>query len=142
MKVYVLTQGEYSDYHIEYVCLDEKVARDYIDRRKALIDEAREFGQCYDEYPMLEEYEVAEEIRPEQHLEWTAYGNVRDGLGNIRAAACIKVEPGPTKPERRENSYMGQGLSVLATCADRVAAIKSVKDRLASVIATAYEGEA
>ena len=134
MKVWIITSGEYSDYHIDTVCLDEKVARDYVRKWKACEKEAGEESLAYDQ-PRVEEYEVSDAL-PEPTIVWSASGSDKKGLGDIWVGADIQTKPGPQRPKRTETQSEYFGHRVIAKCADRSAAIKSVKDRLASIIAT------
>lgn len=55
MKIFIITKGEYSDYHIVTTFIDEKKAYDFVNSMN------KRFTRYSEEY-MVEEYDVLEEI--------------------------------------------------------------------------------
>lgn len=55
MKIFIITKGEYSDYHIVTTFIDEKKAYDFVNSMN------KRFTRYSEEY-MVEEYDILEEI--------------------------------------------------------------------------------
>lgn len=67
MKIYVVTQGEYSDYHIVTTFLDEKVANEFVKKMSSKIN-------GYSNEYIIEEYEVLKDI--DEYKPNTEYLNI------------------------------------------------------------------
>lgn len=127
--VYSVSSGSYSDYRVEKLFESREDAERFADGGGGQYTDG--FVEEFQLYPAgTEGYEV-----------WRAMGWTSRGLDEIRIESSRAMQPGPRRPEVRTHPMLGirgmgdPGYFVSASCADRNAAIKSVKDRIAQMIA-------
>jgi hypothetical protein len=80
VTVYLVTSGEYSDYHIDAVFSTRELAETYIEASK---------GMPYADYPQIEEWAVNAEAGKVAREAWTA--NILLDTGEIRGEAREKL---------------------------------------------------
>ncbi len=134
--IWAVSSGCYSDYGVDFVCATREIAEAFVREH----DAARQLtnpdyvGEDYDGY-CVEGFDFVDEpIR--LYTTYTVRGHTRDGL-EISVGSEATETKSPNRPvvEQHEDFWNKGHTTVEATCSDRDAAIKSVKDRLAALIA-------
>jgi len=81
MKVYGVTEGTYSDYHVLCLFTKKEYAQDYIDSITRNLEEAKR--PVYPEDYAVEEFELFDMV-PVLHIEYfSGRGIVKDEQGNV-----------------------------------------------------------
>lgn len=128
MSVWGVTAGSYSDYHIVFIADSKEIAELYVAEHDALVEEG---NILYDEMS-VEEFPTS---GSPQYLSYYASASPHRGM-EVSSGATIEEAEAPLRPEV---VYPNPGHSygfIQATCRDKDAAIKAVKDRLAAEIAS------
>jgi len=131
-KVWLVTQGEYSDYRVLFACSDEDRADAYVKEWHKLAEKAGEDFLALEDPPRVEEVPLDPTASP-GYVHFAAHGRDDAGMDGIHVNAFIKREPADKRAVATTREFQG-AIIVSAVSSDRSAALKSVKDRLAAII--------
>jgi len=123
-KVYIVTAGEYSDYHIEAVFLDRVLAERYVD---VLTREER-----YPEHRRVEEYDIGTSVGkrvPVHYVGWVEKVWIPDCDNWSLTINWEWEHEAPKRPRVIELPFRGH--MIRASCTDKALAEKAVRDRVA-----------